>query len=154
MLKRLYANNYRCLVNFEMNFERLTLLSGPNGGGKSTLLGLLFNIRRLIVDNARVGEVFPEKDLTAWNRQSQQSFEFDVQGEDGLFSYKLEIPHNPDIRKQRIESECLLTGGKPLFEFTRGEVQLYHDDHQPGRNYWCKIDETRYNMKELPDQTF
>ena len=25
--------------------------------------------------------------------------------------------------------------GKPLFEFKRGEVQLYHDDHQPGPAY-------------------
>ncbi|MBU0987342.1 MAG: ATP-binding protein [Proteobacteria bacterium] len=135
MLKRLYANNYRCLVNFEINFDELTLLVGPNGGGKSTLFDLLYKIRQLIVDNAKVGEVFPPEDLTAWVNKSEQSFELDVQGEDGLFSYKLVISHNPDIKKQGVEFEHLLLDGKPLFEFKQGEVKLYHDDHKPGPEY-------------------
>ena len=41
MLKRLYANNYRCMVNFEIRFERLNVLLGPNGSGKSTQIELL-----------------------------------------------------------------------------------------------------------------
>lgn len=135
MLKRLYANNYRCLVNFELNFEELTLLVGPNGGGKSTLFDLLYGIRHLIVDNAKVNEIFPLQDLTAWVKSPEQSFELDVQGEDGLFSYKLIISHNSDIKKQRIDLEHLLFDGKPLFEFKQGEVQLYHDDHKPGPKY-------------------
>lgn len=135
MLRRLYANNYRCLVNFEMNFDELTLLLGPNGSGKSTLFDLLYNIRRLIVDNAKVGEVFPEEDLTAWVKKTEQTFELDVQGNAGLFSYKLVILHNPDLRKQRIELERLLLDGKPLFEFTHGDVKLYHDDYLPGTEY-------------------
>ena len=135
MLKRLYANNYRCLVNFEINFDELTLLVGPNGGGKSTLFDLLYKIRHLIVDNAKVGEVFSSEDLTAWVNKSEQSFELDVQGKDGLFSYKLVISHNPDIKKQRVESEHLLLDGRPLFQFKNGEVKLYHDDHKSGQEY-------------------
>ena len=135
MLKRLYANNYRCLVNFEMDFDELTLLVGPSGGGKSTLFDLLYGIRHLLVDNASIGEVFPVRDLTSWVNRIEQSFELDVQGQVGLFSYKLVISHNPDIKKQRIELEHLLLDGKPLFEFKRGEVQLYHDDHEPGPKY-------------------
>ena len=135
MLTRLYANNYRCLVNFELNFEELTLLVGPNGGGKSTLFDLLYGIRHLMVDNAKVNEIFPPQDLTAWVKSPEQSFELDVQGKDGLFSYKLIISHNPEIKKQRIDLEHLLFDGKPLFEFKQGEVQLYHDDHKPGSKY-------------------
>ena len=135
MLKRIYANNYRCLVNFELNFDELTLLVGPNGGGKSTLFDLLYKIRHLIVDNAKVAEVFPHEDLTAWINQNEQSFELDVQGEDGLFSYRLVISHHPKIRKQRVEFEHLLLDGKTLFEFKQGEVKLYHDDHKPGPEY-------------------
>lgn len=135
MLKRLYANNYRCLVNFEINFDELTLLVGPNGGGKSTLFDLLYKIRHLIVDNAKIDEVFPPEDLTVWVNKSEQTFELDVQGKDGLFSYKLVISHNPDIKKQRVASEHLMLDGKPLFEFKQGEVKLYHDDHKPGPEY-------------------
>jgi predicted ATPase len=135
MLKKLYANNYRCLVNFEINFDELTLLVGPNGGGKSTLFDLLYKIRHLIVDNAKVDEVFPPEDLTAWVNKNEQSFELDVQGKDGLFSYKLVISHNSDIKKQRVEFEHLLLDGKPLFEFKNGEVKLYHDDHKSGPEY-------------------
>ena len=136
MLKRLYANNYRCLVNFELEFGELTLLMGPNGGGKSTLFDLLSDIRRLLVDREALGDkLFPPRDLTAWVNKTEQSFELDIQGPDGLYSYKLVILHNPEIKKQRIELEHLLLDGDPLFEFRRGEVQLYHDDHTPGPNY-------------------
>lgn len=135
MLKRLYANNYRCLINFEVEFNELTLLMGPNGGGKSTIFDLLFKIRHLMVDNAKISEVFPPEDLTAWVNKTEQSFELDVEGEDGLFSYKLVIAHNPDLKKQRVELEHLLLDGKPLFEFKQGDVKLYHDDHEPGPVY-------------------
>ncbi len=89
MLKKLYANNYRCLDNFEITFDELTLLMGPNGGGKSTLFDLLYGIRQLIVDNARVSDIFSPEDLTAWVKNQEQSFELDVQGKSGIFSYKL-----------------------------------------------------------------
>lgn len=135
MLKRLYANNYRCLVNFEIDFNELTLLMGPNGGGKSTLFDLLFRIRHLIIDNAKISEVFPPEDLTAWVNKTEQSFEIDVQSEYGLFTYKLVISYNKDIKKQRVELEQLMLDGNPLFEFNQGDVQLYHDDHQPGPLY-------------------
>jgi len=135
MLKKLYANNYRCLDNFEITFDELTLLVGPNGGGKSTLFDLLYGIRHMIVDNARISEVFPPEDLTAWVKSHKQSFELDVQGENGLFSYKLVISYNPDIKKQRIEHEHLLLDGKPLFKFDQGTIQLYHDDHTSGPAY-------------------
>ena len=135
MLKRIYVNNYRCMVNFEINLDKINVLIGPNGSGKSSLFDLLFSIRRLLVDNARVVDLFHKEDLTAWVSKPDQSFEFDVQGEDGLYTYKLTISHNPSIRKQRIESEELFFDGKPLFEYKQGEVCLYHDDHTIGPSY-------------------
>lgn len=132
MIKRIYANNYRCLVNFEMVFEELTLLLGPNGSGKSSVFDVLSGIRHFLVDNVRVGEVFPPKDLTAWINNTEQTFELDVQGEEGLFCYKLVVSYNPNIRKHRIDLELLLHDGKPLFEFSAGKVRLFHDDYTPG----------------------
>jgi AAA15 family ATPase/GTPase len=37
MLKRLYIDNYKCLVNFEFATERSRLILGANGTGKSTV---------------------------------------------------------------------------------------------------------------------
>ncbi len=135
MLRRIYADNYRCLVNFEMNFDGLSLLLGPNGGGKSTLFDLLYNIRHLLVDNTRVGEIFPPRDLTARVDKADQSIELDVQGVAGLYSYRLVISTESDSMKRRVEFEHLLLDGRPLFEFKQGEVRLYHDDHTPGSEY-------------------
>lgn len=135
MLKRIYANNYRCLVNFEIDLDETTLLLGPNGGGKSTLFDLLYGIRHLIADNAKVGEVFPPEDLTAWVNDSEQAFELDVCGKSGLFTYRLVVSHNPELKKQRIEHEYLHLDGKPLFEFKQGDVQLYNDNYAPGPAY-------------------
>lgn len=135
MLKRIYVNNYRCLVNFEMEFDQLTLLAGLNGGGKSALFDLLYGIRRLLIDNTKINEVFRVEDLTTWVNQTEQVFELDVQGSQGLFSYRLEISHHPGLKKQRIELEKLTIDGDMLFEFKQGEVCLYHDDHQPGPSY-------------------
>jgi len=39
MLQRLYVDNYKCLVNFELPLQELSLLLGPNGAGKTSVLG-------------------------------------------------------------------------------------------------------------------
>ncbi|MBM5818084.1 MAG: hypothetical protein FJ083_16385 [Cyanobacteria bacterium K_Offshore_surface_m2_239] len=48
MLKRLYVDNYRSLVNFELHFSPLTLLTGSNGSGKSSILNIFFALRALL----------------------------------------------------------------------------------------------------------
>ncbi len=65
MLSHLYADNFRCLVNFEWTLGRIVLLLGPNGVGKSTLFDLLERLRRLVVDGARIDDGFSSADLTA-----------------------------------------------------------------------------------------
>jgi predicted ATPase len=41
MLKRLYVDNYRCLVNFHIELQELTLLVGPNGSRWSRASGCI-----------------------------------------------------------------------------------------------------------------
>ena len=135
MLTRIYANNYRCLVNFELNLDRLTLLMGPNGGGKSSVLDLLHAIRRLVAENARAAEVLPPSDLTRWSGQTDQTFELNVQSEHGLFTYRLVNHYESGFRKQKLQEERLTLDGKPLFFFVDGDVQLFHDDHTAGPAY-------------------
>lgn len=135
MLSKIYANNYRCLMNFELDFDNLILLLGPNGGGKSTLFDLLRNIRQLIVEHAKVSNVFPQEDINAWTKSTQQTFELHVKKNSNQFAYKLVISHNPDIQKQRVDLETLSYDDQPLFAFEQGDVRLYDDNHRPGPEY-------------------
>ncbi len=45
MIKRLYIDNYKCLVNFDLKLDELSLLLGPNGVGKSSVLDVVYALR-------------------------------------------------------------------------------------------------------------
>src|SRR5262249_26891149 len=47
-IARLYVNNYRCFVNFELRPGRRSLLLGYNGSGKSSAFDVLHAIRDLV----------------------------------------------------------------------------------------------------------
>ena len=63
MLQRLYVDNYRHLVNFELRLQELSLLLGRNGAGKTSVLDVVLAIRRLLNGTARVTDpdTFPTK---------------------------------------------------------------------------------------------
>lgn len=138
MLKRLYVDNYRCLVNFALDLQELTLLVGPNGSGKSSVLEVLYALRRLLSGTGKVTDpdIFPAGSLTRWQNRKLQIFEVVVSldGESDT-TYRLEVEHETEGRRARILLESLKVDVKPLFEFHRGEVQLYRDDHSLGSQY-------------------
>ena len=59
MLKRFYADNFRCLVNFELELDEANILLGANGTGKSSVLTVLRKIQDLVVRGYKVEGVFP-----------------------------------------------------------------------------------------------
>ena len=77
MIQRLYVNNYKCLVNFELRLEELSLLLGPSGAGKTAVLDIMLALRRLLSGVARVtdADVFPTRTLTRWQARDLQVFE-------------------------------------------------------------------------------
>jgi len=137
MIKRIYVDNYRCLVNFELPLKELTLLVGPNGVGKSSVLDVLAALQRLLSGVAKVLDpgVFPRSTLTRWQERPIQVFELDVCVGEDSFNYRLEVEHESDTRKARVCYEGLTADGKPLFAFTLGEVQLYRDNHSQGPTF-------------------
>lgn len=138
MLKRLYVDNYRCLVNFELELRELTLLVGPNGSGKSSVLDVMFALRQLLSGTGRVTDpgLFPMRSLTRWQDRNLQVFEVTVSLEDEAdTTYRLEVEHEKETRRARILLESLKVDQKLLFEFRLGEVQLYRDDHSKGTQY-------------------
>lgn len=74
MIRRLFIDNYKCLVNFELKLEALTLLIGPNGAGKSAVLDVLFGVRQLLAGVGKVTDagIFPASTLTRWQRSSNR----------------------------------------------------------------------------------
>lgn len=138
MLKRLYVDNYRCFVNFRLDLQELTLLVGPNGSGKSSVLDLLYGLRQLLSGTAKVTDptVFPTRSLTRWQEHATQVIEVVASVEkDDEVTYRLEIEHERETRRARIAAETLMAASGPLFEFDKGDVQLYRDDHSPGATY-------------------
>jgi predicted ATPase len=138
MLKRLYVDNYRCFVNFQLELQELTLLVGPNGAGKSSVLHLLSAIRQLLNGGGKISDAdaFSWRSLTRWQDRNLQVIELTVNvGSDDDLAYRLEIEHEKRSRRARINLESLTAAGKPLFEFRSGKVQLYRDDHSKGSEY-------------------
>ncbi len=144
MITRLYIDNYKCLVNFELRPRELTLLLGPNGVGKTSVLDVMFALRQLLAGAAKVTDkgVLPTPTLTRWQKRDKQVFELDTMLDGDELRYRLEVEHEPASRKARIALERLESKGKPLFSFADGEVHLYHDDHSPGPAFGADCSES------------
>ena len=110
------------------------MLLGHNGSGKSAVLDVIFALQQLLLGVAKVNDpgIFPADSLTRWLDRNRQIFEIEVQLEQGVCAYRLEIEHSRQEDKARIEAETLEAGGKPLFSCYQGEVQLYRSDHTKG----------------------
>lgn len=139
MLNRVYIDNFRCLVNFELRLDRLNLLLGDNGTGKTTIFDVLRRIQQFVTGSAKVNSVFTAQDLTRWQSGRRQRFELNLRTEEGVYTYSLVIEHDEDLRRMRIDQERLLMDDKPLFELKikdrQATAQLYHDDFKAGPKY-------------------
>ena len=134
MIREIYINNYKCLVNFKLELEELSLLLGPSGVGKTAVLDVVFALRRLLSGDARLtdADVFPTRTLTRWQSRNLQVFEMQVLLESETYTYRLEVEHQRETRLARIGREWLNVDGTTLFECTHSEVQLYRDDPDDG----------------------
>ncbi|MEO5352622.1 MAG: AAA family ATPase [Magnetococcus sp. XQGC-1] len=134
MLQRIYVNNFRCLVNFDLQFGPVSLLLGSNGSGKSSVFDLLRRLQEFMIGNARI-DIFPTSELTRWQTLKQQHFELEITSGDGCYTYALFIDHDVERRRMRVFAETLHLNGNPLFTCKEGLAQLYRDDHSQGPQY-------------------
>ena len=159
MIKRFYAHNFRTLVNFTIEFDKMNLLMGSNGAGKSTVLDALYKLRLLLSENAiRVQDLFSLEDFTKWEKvpAQVQRFEISIDDEQGTYEYKLTIEHQSEEKKSRIGYEELLHDGKPLYKFDvkngNGQAKLYRDDYSEGGEYL--FDWSRSGIGALGEKPF
>ncbi len=133
MLTRLYLDNFKCFVNFEHKPVRKELIFGRNGSGKSSLLDALLFLRQFTTK----GDVFDDFPIlaqrTRWQDQPQMTGELEAELSDGKYVYRLVIEPSLAMTpsggqpRPRVVSETVHFEGKPIFEFTKGEVHLFND---------------------------
>ena len=128
MITRLYADNFKTLVNFELPLGPMNLLLGANGSGKSTVLEALWLIREFVCSGKGSTVLFPASSLCRWDTRTVQTFEIDLQENEGAFTYKLEIEHDVERDACKVKSECLSYNQRPLYVSDAEGTQLYHDD--------------------------
>lgn len=144
MFKRLYVDNYKCLVNFDLRFDELTLILGVNGVGKTAVLDVVFALRQLLSGVAKVTDrgVFPASTVTRWQSRTRQAFEIAVDLSDDMLRYRLEIEHRIETQRARIVAESLTGRDCTLFSFEMGKVTLYRDAGSAGPEYHADWEES------------
>ncbi|MBF2753932.1 MAG: AAA family ATPase, partial [Gammaproteobacteria bacterium AqS3] len=79
MLKRIHIKGYKSLRDVEMELKPLTVLFGPNSGGKSNFLEALQLLSRLVASNS-IKEAF----APPYRGKPLESFSFPPEGLKGL----------------------------------------------------------------------
>ncbi|MBC1258480.1 AAA family ATPase, partial [Trichormus variabilis] len=133
MLKRIYIDNFRCLVNFELNIDAINLILGGNGSGKSTVFDALRRLQSFIIGSHPIEMVFPIFECTRWQNLSIQRFEIELSGNQGNYKYELAVEHYQS--KSRIHYERLWFEQQPLIKYEKGEVEIFDDYHSPSPKY-------------------
>src|SRR5208282_4116932 len=131
MLTRLYATNYRCLVNFEFKPTSQQLIIGRNGVGKTTVFDVLTMLRDFAVRGLPCEGYLMGKTRTRWQDVTEQNFELDVNGKGGKYRYKLQVDERGSPPRPRVRQETLDFNDKPLFRFRDGMVGLFNDQQKP-----------------------
>ena len=165
MLKRLYIHNYKCLVNFEINFDKdISLFLGANGSGKTSVLSALCELQKFILKNDRLddkdNEVFKTSTLTRWTDEVIQKIELDVEGNNGIYKYILEIEHSPARNLVRVKTENLFFDNQPLFKFaieqengeTVGNGRLFNDLQSNKEGIFYPIDWSRSGLGSVQER--
>jgi predicted ATPase len=135
MIRRIYIDNYKCLVNFELKLQELTLLTGSNGAGKTCVLEVILALRQLLTESAKLPDkrggrhvVFKPSTLNRWRKNYTQTIELDVELGEITFGYRLVVEHDLVGRQAIIGEESLTINSKSKYSTIRHGIDGYRDD--------------------------
>ncbi len=151
MLSRLYATNYRCLVNFEFRPTSKQLLIGRNGTGKTTVLDVLALLRDFAGRGLPCEDQLGGKTRTRWQDVPNQRFELDVKSNGGEYHYELVVGEYGSPLRPVIEHESLDFDGKRLFRSASGVIELFGDERQPAPKIQFPSDPHRSGLTIIGD---
>ncbi|MCC7493640.1 MAG: AAA family ATPase [Fimbriimonadaceae bacterium] len=126
MIQRLYAHNYRCFQNFELNLSdhRSTLLIGRNGSGKSTCLKVLDLLRSIAAGENRIPRLVAPEDFAFGSRDQPMRFGIEALIATQRFGYTIAFELPPSFRALRVLDEQLTCDGEVVYSRERSEVSL------------------------------
>jgi predicted ATPase len=148
MLARLYATNYRCLVNFEFKPTAKQLIIGRNGTGKTTVFDVLAMLRDIAVRGLPLEGFLGGKTRTSWQSVAEQRFELDVKGNGGEYRYTLVVDEKTTRSLPRVKQETLDFNGKPLCRFLEGAISLFNDQQKSEPNVRFTFNTGRSGLAE------
>ena len=132
MITRVYIDNFRCFTNFEVRPDRINLLIGNNGAGKSTFFEVLHNVVELVIFGAAVEEAFPYHTRTLWDSRFIQRIELDISGSDGTYRYSLELAHDLVHQTVTMQRELVKYESRTLFVYENDVVNLHNNEGEFG----------------------
>lgn len=128
VIERVYIDNFRCFSGFKLRLDRVNVLIGPNGGGKSSLLAALAGLADCLGAGTPIGERFVPNELTRWDTRGEQRFELDVRLDGARFDYLLRLEQDRERNQTVLVEERVEREGWPLFAYRDGQVHLHRDD--------------------------
>lgn len=135
LIKRVYVDNFRCLVNFEWMPTAECIVLGANGSGKSSALDAIRLIQAWVCGWNGADELVDAEELTEWQSSSLIHFELEARVGDLDLSYSVEFDSSRDLRKVRVVQESLKEGELKLIERDKASVQLYRDTGSSGGTF-------------------
>ncbi|MEW6212762.1 MAG: AAA family ATPase [Acidobacteriota bacterium] len=139
MITRVYIDNFRCFTNFEVRPDRVNLLIGDNGAGKSTFIEVLYRVVGLVVLGKAVEEAFPLNTLTRWDSRTTQQIEIDLSGSGGTYHYSLILSHDLARETVTLQRETVkynsLNDSRRLFLYDNGQVHLLNNEGKLGTQF-------------------
>ncbi len=132
MLTRIYANNFRCLIAFEIKFDSFCVLCGANGSGKTSIFDVVSMLRDLAMGEAQLGGEGPrdikDLELTNWLDSTIQEFEIDLLVSGHEFRYVVHIEQITQEHKPRIVHEQASCDERVLYTRDLEGVWFTKDD--------------------------
>ena len=135
MIRRVTANNYLSLVDFEWVPRPETLVLGINGSGKTSALRVIHRLAGFASGELNPKQVMPFERITAWSTEPYAALGLDLQSEDDLFRYEVEFTVDPEHGNTFVTSESLLHNGKPVFARVLNSVALVDSDGNYGQAF-------------------
>ena len=136
MITRLYVNNYRSLVAFEMRFDSMNVFCGANGSGKSSMFDAIQFICALATGTCFLGglsgtrgRTVSQLEFTNWMQSNTQEFEIDIASDNHQFHYVIHL-EQVEHHEPRIKQEVASCDGRELY--TRDLDGIHFDNGRSG----------------------